>query len=172
MQDLDLIKQMLKQKQFVFKFEINEKHQILLFGNKKYYGVECEIDAERNFADFYFRSIHDLKNWIEKEYQISFDTIIQRMIESTYVLAGYDKDNDLYSPIRFFTSKEEAVSWGIGDYERYSNGYILRNELGEPFDWFEVIHTRDYDTSNYEPLWTSYEYEKEQETTQNYALLS
>lgn len=56
-----------------------------------------------------------------------------------FYLAGYDKDNDLYETI---TSGDDIDSLQAKAEELVVNQARCK-ETNEPFDWFEILQTRD-----------------------------
>ena len=74
-----------------------------------------------------------------------------------YDLVGYDKDNDIYEVIEESEDLEYLKLKGkdITEIQRDTDGFRA-NGNGEPYDWFEIVQSDNYDVL----YWESYkEYE-------------
>ena len=70
-----------------------------------------------------------------------------------YDLVGYDKDNDIYEVIEESEDLEYLKLKGkdITEIQRDTDGFRM-NGNGEPYDWFEIVQSDNYDVL----YWESY----------------
>ena len=70
-----------------------------------------------------------------------------------FELVGYDKDNDIYEVIESSNDLEYLKLKGndVAEIQRETDSFRV-NGNGEPFDWFEIVQSDNYDVV----YWVSY----------------
>lgn len=64
----------------------------------------------------------------------------------SYVVMGYDKDNDHYDDLRGPFTTFPAAEHHLNLIVQEHHVTELRTEKGEPYDWFEIRNMNDPDT--------------------------